>query len=226
MSENKNGRLGAFRSFLIAGIGASAGGLEAFKSLLRVIPKDANMALVLVQHIAPLYHSVLADILSRSCDLPVTQAKAGERARPGCVYVIPPGRYLFIRRGIFRLAERTEGWMTIDRFFDSLAKDRRDRAAGVVLSGTGRDGSCGLRSIKARGGVTFAQEARSAGFSDMPANAAAGGFVDFVLPPDRIGEALVRLSRGRGLALSRFYAGRSGAVRQSRSRRAREAPAV
>jgi two-component system, chemotaxis family, CheB/CheR fusion protein len=192
--------------FYIAGVGASAGGLDAFKALLRPLPADIPLALVLVQHMDPSRKSLLAEILSRETDLPVAEITDGEEARPGRVYVIPSGRHLSIRGGKLRLSPRADGFATIDHFFRSLAGDRGPRSAGVVLSGTGRDGSRGLRAVKEAGGATFAQDAGSAGFSGMPVSALDSGFADYVLPPERIGEALGRL--GRGLSLSAFVGAR------------------
>ncbi|MGQ0644037.1 MAG: chemotaxis protein CheB [Elusimicrobiota bacterium] len=192
--------------FYIAGVGASAGGLDAFKALLRPLPADIPLALVLIQHMDPNRKSLLAEILSRETDLPVAEITDGETVRPGRVYVIPSGRHLSIREGRLRLSPRADSLATIDHFFRSLAADRGPRSAGVVLSGTGQDGSRGLRAIKEAGGATFAQDAGSAGFSGMPVSALDSGFADYVLPPERIGEALARL--GRGQSLSAFVGAR------------------
>lgn len=156
---------GASPRFPIVGIGASAGGLEAFTQLLRALPNDTGMAFVLVQHLDPTRETVLTDLLSRATTMPTSQVEDGAPVRPDHVYVIPPNHSLTISGGILRLGSRdnTHGQhLPIDTFLASLADDQGARAIGVILSGTGSDGAVGLRAIKAAGGVTFAQDERSA----------------------------------------------------------------
>jgi two-component system, chemotaxis family, CheB/CheR fusion protein len=182
---------------VVVGIGASAGGLEAFSKLLAALPSDTGMAFVLVQHLDPNHESVLTELLSRTTSLPVLEIKDGVIAKANTVYVIPSNSDLAIMNGVLRLSSRTAGrgqHRPIDDFLSSLAEDRKHRAIGVILSGTASDGTLGLEAIKGEGGITFAQDEASAKFDSMPHSAVAAGVVDFVLPPEGIAAELVRLS--------------------------------
>jgi len=185
-------------TFPVAGIGASAGGLEAFTALLKALPNDTGMAFVLVQHMDPAHDSALSQILSRATGMLVEEVTDGIAVKPNRVYVIPSNADMTIRGGILRLAQRQEvagRHLPIDRFLASLAEDRKSAAIGIILSGTASDGTSGLRSIKAEGGLTFAQDERSARHPGMPMSAVAAGCVDFVLPPQKIAAELARLGR-------------------------------
>src|SRR6266849_3533826 len=182
--------------FPIVGVGASAGGLEAFTQLLKALPPRTGMAYVLVQHLDPTHESVLTELLTKTTEMPVRQVTDATPVEPNHVYVIPPNVDLIISQGILRLTARTEArghHMPIDRFLRSLAEDQGSNAIGVVLSGTASDGTLGLAAIKAEGGITFAQDEKSAKFDGMPKNAIAAGCVDFVLPPDEIARELARI---------------------------------
>ncbi len=182
---------------IIVGVGASAGGLEAFSRLLAALPPDIGMAFVLVQHLDPNHASVLTELLSRTTSLPVLEIRSGLRVKANSVYVIPENTNLSIVGGVLGLSKRTAGHgyhRPIDDFLNSLAEDRGHRAIGVILSGTASDGTLGLEALKAEGGITFAQD-QSAKFDSMPHNAVAAGVVDFVLSPEEIAAELVRLSR-------------------------------
>ena len=184
-------------SFPIVGVGASAGGLEAFTQLLKALPPDTGMAFVLVQHLAPTHASALAEILSRSTRMPVMEVRDEPAVEPNHVYVIPPDCDMIIAAGTLQLVPRQGGrgaHRPVDEFFRALAEDRRHQAIGVVLSGTASDGTLGLEAIKAEGGITFAQD-DSAQHEGMPHSAIASGCVDLVLPPDRIARELVRIAR-------------------------------
>ncbi len=182
--------------FPIVGIGASAGGLEAFAQLLAALPEKTGMAFVLVQHLDPQHESMLAEILAPVTKLPVETVDDGIEVRPDRVYIIPPNTSIELQNGHLRLAAREPGLhLPVDIFFRSLAAVQGSRAIGVVLSGNASDGSLGLRAIKAECGITFAQDEASAKFSGMPRNAAASGAVDYVLPPAEIGRELARLGR-------------------------------
>ncbi len=181
----------------VVGIGASAGGLEAFGEFLKALPRDTGMAFVLVQHLDPHHTSVLAGLLAQRTELPVIEVSDGTVVRPNQVYVIPPNRKMTIARGVLRLTPRDEAarrHMPIDAFLCSLAKDQNANAVGVILSGAATDGTLGLRAIKAEGGITFAQD-ESAKFDGMPRSAIAAGVVDFVLPPDAIASELGAIAR-------------------------------
>ena len=183
---------------MIAGIGASAGGLEAFAQLLRNLPADTGMAFVLVQHLDPKHESMLTGLLSRRTNIPVIEAKDGMAVEPDRVYVIPPNTDMTISDGVLGLKPRTEvrgHHMPVHHFFHSLAEDQKENAIGVILSGTASDGALGLRAIKAEGGITFAQDEKSAKYGGMPHSAVVAGAVDLVLPPEGIAKELVRISR-------------------------------
>ena len=182
--------------FLVVGVGASAGGYEAFSELLKNLPVDTEMAFVLVQHLDPTHESKLSELLSHATKMEVTEIRNETRLQPNHVYVIPPNRSLRVSKGVLQLQprRRTNGPnLPIDTFFESLAHDQGNRAVGVILSGNGLDGTLGLKQIKAEGGITFVQDQSSAKFYGMPGNALHAGGVDFVLPPPGIARELARI---------------------------------
>ncbi len=177
------------RLFPIVGIGASAGGLEAFSELLRFLPEKSGMAFVLVQHLDPKHGSSLQEILARTTKIPVTEVTQGVVVQPDHAYVIPANTNLTIKNGMLQLGSRvlTHGQhMPIDNFFRSLAESAGQRAIGVILSGTASDGTEGCRAIKAAGGITFAQDEESAKYDSMPRSAVNAGCIDFILSPKDI----------------------------------------
>jgi two-component system CheB/CheR fusion protein len=177
------------------GIGASAGGLEAFSQLLRALPVDTGMAFVLLQHLDPQHESQLSEILSRTTAMPVSTVTDRLRAEPDHVYVIPSNADMTIRGGTFMLSPRNtiDRHTPIDHFFRSLAQEQEERAVGAVLSGTGSDGTLGLQAIKVAGGITFVQDEKSAKHPGMPQSAAS--VADFVLAPAAIAGELARIGR-------------------------------
>jgi len=186
------------KAFPVVGIGASAGGLEAYSELLRSLPEKTGMAFVLVQHLDPKHSSNLREILARTTRLPVTEVSDGTEVGPNHIYVIPPNTNMAIKNGALRLAPRvmTHGQhLPIDHFLRSLAEDRGNQAISVILSGTASDGTEGSRAIKAGGGITFAQDEKTAKYAAMPRSAAAAGCVDFVLPPAGIASELTRIGK-------------------------------
>ncbi|HEV2961767.1 MAG TPA: chemotaxis protein CheB [Candidatus Angelobacter sp.] len=184
-------------SFPIVGVGASAGGLEAFIELLKALHPKLGMAFVLVPHLDPTHESAMKELLGRATRMPVLQVEHGMRTEPDHVYVIPPGREMTIKAGVLQLVARRpqQPPMPIDIFFRSLAEDQRNNAVGVILSGTASDGTLGLAAIKGEGGITFAQDSKSAKYDGMPNSAVASGVVDFVLPPARIAEELKHIRK-------------------------------
>lgn len=185
------------KSFSIVGIGASAGGLEAFNQLLNALPPDTGMGFVVVQHLAPTHESMLTEILSKSTIMPVAEVKDGVLVEPDSVYVIPPNTNMALLHGHLNLMPRKNSQgqhMPIDYFLRSLAEDQGSRAIGVILSGTASDGVKGLTAIKSEGGITFAQDPQTAKYDGMPRNAIDAGVVDFVLSPDVIAHELVKIS--------------------------------
>jgi two-component system CheB/CheR fusion protein len=187
--ETRAAQEGAARSgggtFPIVGIGASAGGLEALEQFLTHVPAGSGMAFVIVQHLDPTHKGIMPELLQRATGMKVIQVKDRTKARPDCVYVIPPNKDMSILRGILHLFEpmAPRGLrLPIDFFFRSLAEDRQERSAGVILSGMGTDGTLGLKSIKERAGVVLVQEPASAKFDGMPRSAIDAGLADFVAP--------------------------------------------
>ncbi|HYZ87080.1 MAG TPA: chemotaxis protein CheB, partial [Bryobacteraceae bacterium] len=182
--------------FPIVGIGASAGGLEAFGQLLAAMPEKTGMAFVLVQHLDPQHESLLPDLLAPLTKMQVITVSDGVTVKPDHVYVIPPNKSMELKDGTLRLAAREPGLhLPIDIFFRSLADVQGSRAIGVVLSGNASDGSLGVRAIKAECGITFAQDELTARFGGMPRNAIATGAVDYVLSPAAIAKELASLAR-------------------------------
>jgi two-component system CheB/CheR fusion protein len=182
----------------VVGIGASAGGLEAFRLLLANLPADTGVAVVLIQHLDPTHGSGLKEILGRSTKIPISEASDGVTVKPNHIYVIPPNTELTIVDRVLKLSPRSNPpgpHMLIDYFLRSLAQDCRSRAIGVILSGSGSDGSLGLQAVKEAGGITFAQEEATAGFPSMPRMAQEAGCVDFVLPPAEIATELARIAK-------------------------------
>ena len=183
--------------FPIVGIGASAGGLEAFMQLLGALPLDTGMGFVLVQHLDPDHESALTQILSRATSLHVSEITNDEPVQANHVYVIPRDTTLSIAAGVLKIQPRKRTpapHRPIDSFFESLARDQRERAVGVVLSGTATDGTLGLEAIKAEGGITFAQD-DSAKHDSMPRSAVAAGCVDLILSPADIAKQLARIAK-------------------------------
>ena len=187
---------GPAKNFPIAGIGASAGGLEAFTIFLKALPPDTGMAFVLIQHMDPTHQSILDRLLAKDTAMPVGQVVDRMPVEPNHIYVIPPNTEMTISNGTLRLVGRpvgTAGYHPIDTFLSALAEDQSVRAIGIILSGIGSDGTKGLQAIKTEGGITFAQDEESAKYSGMPGHAVAAGCVDLVLPPDKIARELSRM---------------------------------
>jgi two-component system chemotaxis response regulator CheB len=183
-------------------VAASAGGLNALTSLLSELPADFSASVAIVQHIEPHHRSMLAEILGRSCALPVTQAEDGQPFRGGVVHVAPPDHHLLVNADGSLSLTRTELVHFVrpsaDLLFESGAASFGGRAIGVVLTGTGSDGSLGVEAIKGVGGTVIAQDEATSEFFGMPGAAIETGAVDFVLPLDQIAEALTSLVAERG----------------------------
>ncbi|HJW75612.1 MAG TPA: chemotaxis protein CheB, partial [Thermoleophilia bacterium] len=180
----------------VVGIGASAGGLEAFSQLLEHLPNDTGMAFVFVQHLDPQHASLLTELLGRKSHMPVAEVSDDAVVAANRVYVIPPNADLRIDNDHLRLTARTASagrHLPIDSFLLSLATERGERAIGVILSGAASDGSRGLAAVKSAGGVTFAQDPATAAYTGMPRSAIAARVVDFVLTPQEIAHELARI---------------------------------
>ena len=175
------------KSFPIVGIGASAGGLAAFEAFFSGMPADTDpgMAFVLVQHLAPDHKSILTELVKRYTRMQVFEVEDGMAVKPNCAYIIPPNRDMAFLNGTLQLLEPAAPRghrLPIDFFFRSLAQDQRERAICIVLSGTGSDGTQGVRAIKGEGGMAMAQNPESTEYDGMPRSAIATGLVDYVLP--------------------------------------------
>jgi len=180
----------------IVGIGASAGGLQSFEKFFSQVPVQSGLAFVVIQHLAALHTSILRDLIARTTQMPVLVAQDGVPPEADHVYVITPGMQLKIAGGVFKLSAET-GHYSIDTFLSSLAEDRGASAIGIVLSGSGTDGTKGLLAIKEHGGLTMAQRPETAGHESMPRSAIDAGVVDHVLTVEEMPAKL--LERGLGL---------------------------
>lgn len=182
------------KGMYLVGIGASAGGVEALQTLFRHIPEDAGMAYVVVQHLSPDYKSYMSTLLSRCTNMPVVQAEDGMVIEPNRVYLNIPSCNLQVNNNRFVVTpfEKTQTvHLPIDILFRSIASAYGKNAISIVLSGSGSDGSLGIRSVKEEGGMIMAQDSLTAQFVSMPHNSIATGFVDYILPPEDMGEELV-----------------------------------
>ena len=178
-------RRGPVGRFYVVGLGASAGGLEALRSFFAAVPAKSGAAFVVIQHLAPAHRSQMVELLATHTTVPVSQIEDGVMIQPDHVYVIPPGKWVKIFRGRLFLVTRKNArrFCRYDYFFRSLAEDRGELAIGIALSGTGSDGTLGVRAIKEAGGTVMVQDEGSARFSGMPGSAGATGLADYVLPP-------------------------------------------
>lgn len=178
----------------IVGIGASAGGLEAIESFFRVVPEKSGMAYVVVQHLSPDHKSLMVELLTKKTNIPVKRIEDQMKVEADHIYLIPPGQSLTIFHGKLQLQKNKEHNhlnLPIDLFFHSLAEDQGHKAVGVILSGTGSDGTRGIRSIKEFAGLVMVQDESTAKFDGMPRSAISTGLVDLILPPEIMSERLV-----------------------------------
>jgi two-component system CheB/CheR fusion protein len=179
---------------LIVGIGASAGGLEACKRFLTEVPAESGMAFIVIMHLAPKHESRVAEILKTTTAMEVAQVSGNPVIEPNHVYVIAPGSSLNVRQLVLHSTEVTEPLgppKPIDTLFSSLAEQHGERAVGIVLSGADSDGSAGIQSIRAAGGLCIAQDPQTAEYDTMPQAAIDTGMVDHVLPPDQMAKVLL-----------------------------------
>jgi len=187
--------------FLVVGLGASAGGIQALKHFFAEVPEDSGIAYVVILHMSPEHESKLAEILQSTSLIPVTQVSARLKVEPNHVYVIPPSHNLAMTDGHLALTSMIgaqERRSPVDLFFRTLAKANDSRAVSVILSGTGANGSLGLKQIKEAGGVAFAQDPSEAEYSDMPQNAIATGLIDYILPVKDIPAKILSYKGGLG----------------------------
>lgn len=195
--KNKNKSEDTSKQFCVVGVGASAGGLEAFTQLIKGIPRDSGMAFILVQHLDPKHESQLPEILQRKIKIPVKEIKDKMKVEPNHIYIVPSNKTLNAQEDILELSPRpkdTSHYLSIDLFLTSLAEVYGANATGVILSGTASDGTQGLKAIKDHGGISFAQDEASASYPDMPKNAVQTGVVDFVLSPEKIPKKILEVT--------------------------------
>jgi len=187
--------------FPIVGIGASAGGLESLERFFRAAPTDAGMAYVVVQHLSPNFKSMMPQLLARQTTLTVHSVETGMRVERDSIYLLPPGKQVVLVDGRFALSDKARGVLTlpIDCFLESLARYAGTRAAAVILSGTGSDGSAGSEQVKEAGGVVLAEAQSTAKFYGMPRSVVERGVVDAILVPDDMPDALRRVFTGEPL---------------------------
>lgn len=186
--------------FLIVGIGASAGGLQAYQEFFSTMPNDPGMAFVLIQHLDPTHKSLLADLLKKHTQMPVEEVKDNTKVQPNKVYIIPPNKDMAILNGSLHLMEPTvsRGFRRpIDFFLRSLAEDQRERAVGIILSGTGTEGTLSLKDIKGQGGLAVVQDPETAKYDGMPRSVIAAGIEDFILPANEIPNLLIKYKKNR-----------------------------
>ena len=184
--------------FPVVGIGASAGGLEVFREFFKAMPPDSGIAFVLIQHLAPNHESFMVDLLSKFTDMMVCQAENGMALHPNQVYMIPPNKSLRVEDGrlVVEAQIKEHGIsLPVDHFFRSLALNCRERGVGIILSGTGSDGSLGLKEIFESGGMTLVQQPDTAEYDGMPKNALATCAVDFVIPVGEMPTILMRYAK-------------------------------
>lgn len=185
--------------FYIVGIGASAGGLEALETFFAHVPRETRMAYVVIQHLSPDFKSVMDELLARHTSIPIHRVENGMQVEPDAIYLIPPKKEMIISGGKLLLSDKDPGpglTLPIDIFFRSLAQDVGPRAIGIILSGTGSDGSRGICDIHSAGGLVFAQTEDSCKFDGMPKSAIETGVVEAVLPPEAMPDALVAYTQG------------------------------
>jgi two-component system, chemotaxis family, CheB/CheR fusion protein len=196
--DKKPASSGTTTGFYIVGVGASAGGLEAFEAVFRNMPENPGMAFVLVPHLDPTHTSILPQLVQKCTTMKVIQVKDGLKALPNTVYIVPPNKDLAILHGTLLLIEPTGSRavrLPIDYFFRSLAQDQREKAICIVLSGMGTDGALGLRAIKEEFGMAMVQTPETAKYESMPRSAVETGLVDYVLPPEKMGSHLVEYAK-------------------------------
>ncbi|TVQ11491.1 MAG: PAS domain S-box protein [Bacteroidetes bacterium] len=183
------------RNGFCVGVGASAGGLEALEQFFRKMPPDSGLSFVVVQHLSPDYKSLMVELLSKHTMMQVQRAEDGMKIMPNCIYLIPPKKNMTIFHGTLFLTDKNLNHiinLPIDIFFRSLAEDYGDKSVGIILSGTGSDGTLGIRAIKGIGGMVMAQDDNSAKFDGMPRSAIATGMVDYILPAEKMPEELLK----------------------------------
>jgi two-component system CheB/CheR fusion protein len=182
-------------NFPIVGIGASAGGLETLNAFFSIMPSDSNMAFVIIQHLSPKHKSIMASLMEKHTRMTVSQIEDGTKLEPNHVYLNPPGKNVSIfkrRLHLLDIVKSSAINMPVDFFFRSLSEDQSDNAIGIILSGTASDGTMGIKAIKGEGGMVMVQQPDTAKYDGMPKSAIETGFVDYILPVEKMAETLIR----------------------------------
>lgn len=185
--------------FDIVAIGASAGGLKALSEVLSGLPADLPVPILIVEHLDPRHKSLMAEILQRHCKMKVKEAENDETIQQSTIYIAPPNKHMLVSSGKIALTSSAFVHFTrpsIDLLFESVAADFEDKAIGIILTGTGKDGSMGIKAIKEKSGTTIAQDEKTSEHFGMPQSAIATGSVDFILPLQDIASAISALVRG------------------------------
>ncbi|MGA8282440.1 MAG: chemotaxis protein CheB, partial [Desulfobacterales bacterium] len=192
--QKKNGKTSSKRAgFPIVGIGASAGGLETLEAFLSKMPPEANMAFVIIQHLSPNFKSIMVSLLAKHTRMTVSEIEDGTPLAPNCVYLNPPNKNVAVFNRTLHLMEPVKSGainMPIDFFFRSLSEDQKEKAIGIIVSGTASDGTLGIKAIKGEGGMVMVQDPDTAKYDGMPRSAIGTGLVDFVLPVERMPKTL------------------------------------
>jgi len=182
-------------SFPIVGIGASAGGMEAIETFFSAMPADVGMAFVIIQHLSPSHKSLMSSLLAKHTSMKVLEAQDGIKIELGCVYINPPDRNIALINGALHFMEMPparELRLSIDYFFRTLAEDREEKAICIIFSGTGSDGTLGVKAVKEKGGMVMVQKPESAKYDGMPHSAISTGLADYILPPENMPEQLIK----------------------------------
>src|ERR1041385_3277858 len=193
-ADGKPARADSEKNFLVVGLGASAGGVQALRDFFSQVPAESGMAYVVILHLSPDHDSQLAEVLQSASPVPVAKVDHRVRVEPNHVYVIPPNKSLEIQDGHIEVKNVTRSEVRrapVDIFFRTLAESPGPRAGSVVLSGTGANGSMGMKRVKERGGLCIVQDPEEAEYDDMPRNSLATGLVDYVLPVAEIPKRII-----------------------------------
>jgi two-component system, chemotaxis family, CheB/CheR fusion protein len=194
IKDNEHKKAEGGGDFPIVGIGASAGGLETLQAFFSKIPVNVDIAFVIIQHLSPKYKSIMAELLAKHTSLTVRQIEDGTRVLPGCIYLNPPEKNVAIFNSSLHLMEPIKDSginMPIDFFFRSLSEDQKERAIGIIVSGTASDGTLGIKAIKGEGGMAMAEDPDTAKYDGMPRSAVATGLIDFIVSVETMPQTLL-----------------------------------
>ena len=198
LNDPENANSMAPGGFPIVGIGASAGGLETLEAFLRRMAPNAGLAFVIIQHLSPKHKSIMASILAKHTRMTVREIEDGTKIEPNCVYLNPPDKNVAVFNRTLHLLEPVKSGtinMPIDFFFRSLSENEKEKAIGIIVSGTASDGTMGIKAIKGEGGMVMVQDPAAAKYDGMPRSAIETGLVDFILPVEKMPHQLISYIR-------------------------------